>query len=468
MSTTDGASSRRASTQSANTESPIGPLGGLELEAEQIGAAMADPGAPQTKVRRRYLVPLVAAYFALYVAWITPIGFTLAIRVQQIDPEGKNTALALAVGIPGVIVVITSPLAGVLSDRTLSRFGRRRPWFFGGAMLGLIGSAMVGLAPSVAVVVIGWSIAYIGYSICGAMILTHLSDLLPEQQRGKVAGIAGAVTQIGPIVGIVFAGAFVAIPFVMFAAPAAFAFVIGIVFVALMKDKPITQRPGPVDVKGLLRGFYFNPRRYPNLGWVWISRAFIFVALSFSTTYGVYLLGSRLGLAPAAIAGVAATVGGLSIIVAIGGAVLSGFLSDRLHSRKPFLIASAIVLAAGMIVVATLTSATQYIVGGLLTSFAIGVYGAVDQAVQLDVLPHGENQNGRYLGIIQLANQVPQAVGPLLAGGLIALAAGNYTIVYIAGAVVSVLGALAIIPISIGRRALDSTTSISLPNSRGN
>ena len=444
-------------------ETPLGTAGGLELEAEQIGAAIASSDVPQTKVRRRYLVPLVAAYLALYVAWITPIGFSLAIRVQQIDPVGKNTALALAVGIPGVIVVLTSPLAGVLSDRTLSRFGRRRPWFFGGAILGLLGSALVGLAPSVALVVIGWSIAYVGYSTCGAMILTHLSDLLPEEQRGKVAGIAGAVTQIGPIVGIVVAGIFVSVPFIMFVAPAAFAFVFAIIFTIFMNDRAITQRPAPVNVASLLKGFYFNPKRYPNLGWVWISRAFIFVALSFSTTYGVYLLAERLGLAPAAIAAIVASAGGLSIVVAIVGAVASGFLSDRLHSRKPFLITSAILLAGGLVVVAATQSVLQYILGSLLTSFAIGVYGAVDQAIQLDVLPHAEKQNGRYLGIIQLANQVPQAVGPLIAGGLIALAAGDYTIVYIVGAVVAVLGAFAILPISIGRRAQESTTSITIP-----
>ena len=441
------------------TDVPLGTAAGLELGAEDIGAALSDADAPLTKVRRRYLVPLIAAYMALYVAWITPIGFSLAIRVQQIDPAGKDTALALAVGIPGIIVVFTSPLIGVLSDRTLSRFGRRRPWFFGGAVLGVVGSAMVGLAPSVAVVIIGWSIAYIGYSACGAMILTHLSDLLPEEQRGKVAGISGAVTQVGPIIGIVFAGIFVGVPLIMFLAPAGFAFVFAVIFVIVMKDRAITTRPGPVDVKELVRGFYFNPRKYSNLGWVWISRAFIFLALSFSTTYGVYLLGSRLGLEPAVIAGIVATAGGLSIIVAIAGALISGFLSDKLHSRKPFLVASAALLAIGMVVVAATQSTTQYIIGGLITSLAIGVYGAVDQAIQLDVLPHAEKQNGRYLGIIQLAHQVPQAVGPLIAGGLIALAAGNYTIVYIVGAVVSVLGALAILPISIGRRATLDTTS---------
>ena len=440
--------SGRSLTNAPTTDQPASMAGALAAAAEQAATAAADPGGDLPKVRLGYLVPLVVAYFALYVAWITPIGFSLAVRVQQLDPAGKDAALALAIGIPGVIVVLTSPLVGVLSDRTLSRFGRRRPWFLAGALMGLGGSALVGVAPNVGLVVAGWSIAYIGYSTCGAMVLTHLSDLLPEEQRGKVAGFAGAVTQIGPIAGIIFAGAFVSVPLVMFLAPAGLAFVLAVAFTVVMKDLPISTRPGPIDVRELARGFYFNPRRYPNLGWVWISRAFIFVALAFSTTYGVYLLGDHLKLDAATIAGIVASAGMLSIVTAIAGAIGSGYLSDRFHSRKPFLIFSSILLAAGLITVASTGSVLQYIIGTALTSLGIGIYGAVDQAIQLDVLPHSEKQNGRYLGIFQLANQVPQAVGPLFAGALVAVSAGSYSIVYIAGAVFAVLGALAIMPVS--------------------
>lgn len=455
MSNPDGTPSTAGQNTTSN-DIPFGTSGALAMEGENIGAIFSTPNQPLAKVRKRYLLALILAYLGLYVAWITPIGYSLSIRIQQIDPAGKNTAIALAIAIPGIIVVFTSPLAGVLSDRTRSRLGRRRPWFFAGIVVGLIGSALVGLAPSVPVVVIGWSIAYIGYSISGAMVLTHLSDLLPEQQRGKVAGFSGAVTQIGPILGIVFAGAFVKTPFLMFVIPALLALVLGIIFASIMNDKPIKVVPGPIDVSSLLKGFYFNPRRFPNVGWVWISRALIFLALSFSTTYGVYLVEGRLTKDPATVAGIVATAGALGIVTAILGALLSGFLSDRLHSRKPFLVGSAILLAIGMIVVGFMQSELAYFVGSAISTFAIGVYSAVDQAIQLDVLPREENQNGRFLSIIQLANQVPQAIGPLVAGGIIALALGDYTAVYVVGALAGLVGALAILPISVGRRGKNS------------
>ncbi|RPE77804.1 MULTISPECIES: MFS transporter [unclassified Frondihabitans] len=442
---------------------PLGVPSALETEAELIGSQIRTTGEPLKKISKRYIVGLVAANLALYVAWVTPIGYSLSIRVEQIDPAGKNGAIALAIAIPGIIVLITSPLAGVLSDRTRSRFGRRRPWFIGGIVLGLVGSAIVGLAPSILVLIVGWSIAYVGFSISGAMLLTHQSEILPEEQRGRVAGLGGAVTQIGPIVGIVFAGAFVHIPLVMFLAPALLALVVALIFVAVMNDKAVTETPGPIDFKTLSRGFYFNPRKFPNVGWVWISRALVFLALSFSTTYGVYLVSQRLSTSPAETAGIVATAGGLGIITAILGAVLSGYISDKLHSRKPFLVGAGIILAAGMLTVAFMQSELQYLIGSAISTLAVGIYGAVDQAIQLDVLPSEENQNGRFMSIIQLANQVPQAFGPLIAGGIIAIAAGGYTAVYVVGAIIGVVGAAAIIPIAVGRRSQDSTTSIHVP-----
>ncbi|ROS76096.1 putative MFS family arabinose efflux permease [Curtobacterium sp. PhB130] len=444
-------------------EVPLGIPSGLEIAAEGVGDAVRHGADPLKKISARYIIGLVVATLALYVAWVTPIGYSLSIRVQQIDPVGKNGAIALAIAIPGIIVLFTTPLAGLLSDRTRSRFGRRRPWIIGGVIVGLLGSLIVGFAPSIPLLIVGWSIAYVGYSTAGAMLLTHQSDLIPEEQRGKVSGLTGSVTQIGPIVGILFAGAFVKIPVIMFAAPAAFALIFVLIFAGLMKDKRSVSERKPVDIKSIARGFYFNPRKFPNVGWVWISRALVFLALSFSTTYGVYLLGQRLDITLAEAAPILATSGLIGIVTAIVGAIASGYLSDRFHSRKPFLIASAFILAAGMVVVAFTQSEGQFLVGSALSTLAVGVYGAVDQAIQQDVLPREENENGRFMSIIQLANQVPQAVGPLVAGGIIALATGDYTAVYIVGGIVGILGALAIIPISVGRRSTDSTTSIRAP-----
>jgi MFS family permease len=292
------------------------------------------------------------------------------------------------------------------------------------------------------------------------MLNTHLGDNLPALQRGKVMGILGAITQIAPILGISVAGALIATPIGLFLLPAGIAFAGGLFFTLIMRDPKVNTPRPQLKISKIFEGFYFNPRRYPNLAWVWISKAAVFLAISMSGLYGVYLLTTRLGVAPADLGVLLSFTGLLGVGTGILGAVGSGILSDKLKTRKPFLIFSAFALAASMVVTGTSTSIPQYVVGGLLLSLSIGVYGAVDQALALDVLPRDTDENGRFLAIIGIGSTLPQAIGPFAAGLVLALGSGNYTVVYIVGAAVAVLGALLIIPITAGRRADLATHSI--------
>ena len=455
----DGASSPLSDPQAY--ELPLSQPATIQVGAERIGDALtSDAVDALPKLRTRYLLAIYVAQLTLYVAFIVPIAFSLAIRVAQVAPDNRDAILALAVGLPGLFVVLGTPLVGILSDRTRSRFGRRRPWLLFGSTLGLVGSALIALTSDVAGLVVGWCIAYTGYGIVSSMLNTHLGDTLPALQRGRVMGILGAITQIAPILGVSVAASLVATPIGLFLLPAGIAFVGGLFFTLVMRDPQVhTPRP-ELRISKVFEGFYFNPRRYPNLAWVWISKAFVFLAISMSGLYGVYLLTSRLGMTPAEVGALLAVTGLASVATGILGAVGSGYLSDKLKTRKPFLIFSAIALAGSMVVTGTATSIPQYVIGGLLLSLSIGVYGAVDQALALDVLPRDTDENGRFLAIIGIGSTLPQAIGPFAAGLVLALGSGNYTVVYIVGAGIAVVGALLIIPITAGRRADLATHSV--------
>jgi MFS family permease len=425
------------------------PAAGLATAA----SLTAHPDATESTapVKKGYIAVLVLAYFALYVAWIAPMAFSLAIRVEQIDPAGKNAALPLVLGVSSLAALVTGPIVGVLSDRTRSRFGKRRTWMLIGMVIGLVGSILVGLSPSIPLLTLAWAVAYIGYTSTGGMFVTHLGDRLPAAQQGRVAGFTGAVSQVAPVMGVAVAGAFAAVPLAMFAIPAALAFVVGLVFIFVMKDAPAAATAQPIDMKQLLQGFWFNPRRHPNFGWVWISRAFIFLALSFMQVYSVYLLADRLQLDSATIAGIVSTSGLLGIVFAIASSIVSGTLSDKLGRRKPFIVGAGLLLAVGLVVTGTVSSIPQYYIGSIIGIIGVGAFGAIDQAIGLDNLPKEEGQNGRFIGVFGLANQLAQAAGPFLAGAVIALAAGNYSWVYFVAAAFAIIGGLLILPVKSNR-----------------
>lgn len=439
---------------------PLSLQASLAVGSEEVSEALRGVNTDPPKMRAGEMLALFLAQLTLFMALVVPMAFSLAIKIGVLDPTNKDALLGLTIGIAGTLVLFTNPLIGVLSDRTRSRFGRRRPWFFGGVLLGTAGSVVLAFSSSSWMLLVGWCIALAGYSMSSQTLLTHLGDRLPESQRGKVMGIIGAITQVGPILGIVLAGAFASQLSLIFLVPAAIALLGTLWFAAAMKDPKFEGELPAFRLASLTRGFYFNPRKHSNFGWVILSKIFVFVYLAFIGLYGVYLLMSRFGLDAA---GAASLIGLMSlggIVLAIGGAVGSGFLSDKLHSRKPFLIISASLLAASAVTIGTSTGITQFVVGSLMSSLGIGIYGAVDQALALDTLPSEENENGRYLAIFGLANAVPQAFGPFLAALVLSVAGGDYTWVYFVAAGAAALGALAIIPISVGRRALLSTTSV--------
>jgi len=84
-----------------------------------------------------------AAYGGTWLALLTPIMITLALRTRQLDPTGSEYGLSLVLAVGALFALIANPLIGWLSDRTTSAWGMRRPWLIGGA-LGAVGGAVVG------------------------------------------------------------------------------------------------------------------------------------------------------------------------------------------------------------------------------------------------------------------------------------------------------------------------------------
>src|SRR4029079_4853708 len=94
---------------------------------------------PATRVRKAFIGTLALANLAVWMGFFTPIQLLLPEQLEDVaGDEGKVGALGLVTGVGALVAVIAPPLAGALSDRTTSRFGRRLPWLVGGTLLGAI------------------------------------------------------------------------------------------------------------------------------------------------------------------------------------------------------------------------------------------------------------------------------------------------------------------------------------------
>ena len=126
-------------------------------------------------------------------------------------------------------------------------------------------------------------------------------------------------------------------------------------------------------------------------------------------------------------------------------AIVGGIWSDRLGKRKVFVIASGLVAATALALLAFVTTWTGAVAGTVVLGIGYGIYTAVDFAMITEVLPKAEDR-AKDLGVINIANALPQVLAPVVAGGILGFGFG-YSTLYLVAAAVSVLGSVLVVNI---------------------
>jgi MFS family permease len=124
------------------------------------------------------------------------------------DFVNSNKAVTLAlVTSPGLLVALVSnPLFGMFSDRTASRWGRRRPYIVGGTLLNVVGLFLMMAAPNIITLMLALCLTQLGNNAAAAPFHAYLPDLVNKEQRGTAAGIMGLAQIVGIILGALVTG----------------------------------------------------------------------------------------------------------------------------------------------------------------------------------------------------------------------------------------------------------------------
>lgn len=98
-----------------------------------VGALIEDADVELPKVRAGWIVALVFGVFGAFIAYVTPIAISLALRVDALAPENSEY-LGILLSVGALAALAFGPIGGQLSDRTRTRLGRRRPWMIGSTL----------------------------------------------------------------------------------------------------------------------------------------------------------------------------------------------------------------------------------------------------------------------------------------------------------------------------------------------
>jgi MFS family permease len=161
-----------------------------------------------------------------------------------------------------VIAMLVQPAMGLLSDRSRSRFGRRKPFLLVGVLLDLVFLAWIALAGNF------WSllaaVLFIQFSsnVSHGPLQALIPDLVPEEQRGRASAVK-AIFELLPVVllgltiaPLVGAGQF---GWAVVATGGGLVLILGVTW-ATVHEKPLTEpaatplKPALLGVLGMLAG----------------------------------------------------------------------------------------------------------------------------------------------------------------------------------------------------------------------
>ncbi|GAA4679972.1 MFS transporter [Frondihabitans cladoniiphilus] len=429
--------SRPTSGASVHPDAPLGDMPGFPLS-----------GMPETTnmpAVRQPLYPMLAvplAMLGLIVALLPPLLVTLALRLREMDVASSAGHLSLVLAIGAFFAFVSNPIGGRLSDRSMSRFGMRKPWIVVGALIGYLGILLISFAPNVLLIIVGWSITQIGFNFALAALIAMLPDQIRPSRRGRVASFVSLAQNLGSV-GATFIVQLFAIGTAQNLLPSAFGIVFMFIMIAGIKDRKRTERPAETfSLKTLFGSFVFNPKKFPDLGWAWLTRFCLITAQTTATSYLTLFLITDLHIADTKAPSLVfqATLAN-AIGIVLTTAVL-GWLSDRVGRRKPFVIASAFVAVIGLLIIATSHSFDGVLLGELILGAGTGSFLAVELALISDVLPSAAD-SGKDLGVVNIAQALPQSLVPVAAPAVVG--AFGYPGLFVGGAIFGVIGALSVL-----------------------
>jgi MFS family permease len=410
----------------------------ITAQAPDEAAPVGVLPAPVQRVGARFIILYGLLNLGLFLTVMMPALFSLPYKVGVLAPDSKAALLGVVATVGAIAALLTGPAAGVLSDRTRTRLGRRRPWLIGGIVVLAIGSTVVALADSVPVLIFGWVVVSVAGAANAAAITPVVAERVPESQRGLLGAIVGVATQLGGVFGYVIGGMLTTNLLAMFLVPVITLAVFALIYMVFVTE-PIVELP-KTTIGQTFRLLVFNPRKHPDFSLVWIGKLLMQTALAFLTTYQLYFLLDRLGFTAEEAGTQLAAVGGLGILVTMTFAIVSGMLSDKLKRRKAFIYGASGLTALGLVLMAFSDGFGLFFAAVMCILGAAGMFGSTDVAMASDLVPD-RAQSGRWMSIYNLAATLSTAIAPLIGAGLLLIgpsAGGNYTALFLTGAALAV------------------------------
>ena len=334
-----------------------------------------------------------------------------------VDPAEAGRLMGLMEAVAVVVAILVQPTVGTISDYTVSRWGRRKPYIAIGSVLNLL--CLIGIATSHTYLSVFAFLVLLQFSsnVAQGPFQGYIPDLVPERQVGLASGLMGVMI----VFGLMGGQAIASIGFLLdgdFTIPTIALGIIGLVAmlgtVLFVREGPVAKpRAGRPWRSIALEAWGTDILREKSYIWLIASRLFALMAASILYNLIVFYMTRSLGFGRAEMGFWVPVTSGLIAISVLFSAVPAAKLSDRI-GRKPVIYASCAVGAAGMAILVVSTHISLVLVGILLIAVASGAFLTVDWALMTQVIPKASS--GRYMGMSNVATASNGALAVVIGG----------------------------------------------------
>lgn len=370
----------------------------------------------RSQTRRTSLV--LAAYLVLFLAafiGLAPLFQIVApLHAAALDAGGKTEILSRAMVWGALTAAVANIAMGAISDRTRSRFGRRRPWIALGAVLTVL--SYVGIWRSSTPGEFVW--ALVGFQLAFNVLMAPLSavfaDRVPILLRSTVSAMLGLSYPLAVALGSSLMalgpqyepGRLALLASILLGAAAFFL----IVFDELSSERQLRVPSSQTGGSGSL----LAPFRSRNFATVWTGRLLIATGYALVSIYLLYFVSDAVGWPGRTPERSHAVLTGVAFVSVVIIASLLAMFGTRISRRQPIALAGAVALCVATVALAIAPSWTVVVFAFAIYGLGQGAYGSVEMGLMADALPT-QNNRGRDMGLNNLAVALPQAMAPIAA-----------------------------------------------------
>ncbi len=426
---------------------------------------MTDQSGMPGKRSIGFLVGMSMLMLGANLVWTAYNSLLLPTLVERVVNSGKGLVTGLIGFFGTLLAIIISLLAGILSDHSSSRWGRRSPSILIGSLIGLplIGLPTLFLTPSLRAIFLSLALPIIILSYCGMQFATNvgngawwplLVDVVPEHQRGIASGIQGALTMVGATLAIV-----VVTILIQNGQTSAALWLVGGVFalsgivntLAIRgKDTP-AEKTDRISLRQAVRDMFRVRTRVTIFFWLVFAVLLAYLGMTSLQFFALYFFQVYFPLVNPDAA--FRTMGAISLVMTMLAAVGSGMLSDKVGRRS--LILWAMFLCAVTTFLMGLTgNYIFFLVLAGIRAAATGPIIASVPALASDLAP--KDEAGQYMAYNNLSTGLSGALAGLIFGVLlISLTRTTFMALFIISALLFLLGGV-IFAIKVPQKEIDA------------